>query len=351
MLKPDTTIHNAPRESNIELLRILAMFMVLVVHADFYALGTPTYDQLCNRPFNVFARIFFEGWAIGCVNIFVLISGWFGIRPKLKSFSSFLFQCIFFIVGIYLIFSAIGLVDFNLSGVKDSLMLTKWYWFVKAYIFLYILSPVLNSFIEHTEKKQYKIILIAFFTFQSIFGWLYNSTEWFVHGYSTISFIGLYLLAAYVRKYTPKFSTHNKILDVTVIAVMTILFAIISYFSLNLQYPIWDAMLAYTNPIVIIMALFYLLLFSKMRFNNRIVNWFAASSFAVFLFHLNHSITEPFFIPLIRYVYGHTSGILCILAIGITLVGVFILAVLLDQVRIFLWYQIRRILPKHQQID
>lgn len=347
MLRTDATIQKAPRVSNIELLRILAMFMVLVVHADFFALGTPTYDDLCSKPLNVFSRIFIEGWAIGCVNIFVLISGWFGIHPKIKSFASLLFQCAFFIIGFYLLFGALGIVNFNLSGFEDSLMLTKWYWFIKAYIFLYILSPVLNSFIEHTEKKHYKTILIAFFSFQTIYGWLYNSTEWFVHGYSTISFIGLYLLAAYVRKYKPRFSTHKKIIDVTVIAVMTILFATISYYKLSQQDPIWEPMLAYTNPIVVVMALFYLLLFNKLHFNNRFVNWVAASSFAVFLFHLNHSITEPFFVPLIRHIYRHTSGILCILAIGITLVGVFSLAVVIDQLRILLWNQIRRIFPNY----
>lgn len=38
-----TTIESKPpRLSNIELLRIIAMFMVLGVHANFYALGTPT---------------------------------------------------------------------------------------------------------------------------------------------------------------------------------------------------------------------------------------------------------------------------------------------------------------------
>ena len=34
------------RQSNIELLRLLAMFFVLVIHADFWALDVPTYSDL-----------------------------------------------------------------------------------------------------------------------------------------------------------------------------------------------------------------------------------------------------------------------------------------------------------------
>ena len=40
-------------------------------------------------------RMLFESLAIVCVNVFVLISGWFGIRPKWKSVTNFLFQVFF----------------------------------------------------------------------------------------------------------------------------------------------------------------------------------------------------------------------------------------------------------------
>ena len=37
------------RDSNIELLRIIAMFLVLVVHANFFTLGFPTSEQSVNQ--------------------------------------------------------------------------------------------------------------------------------------------------------------------------------------------------------------------------------------------------------------------------------------------------------------
>lgn len=44
---PLTAIPNTKtkRQSNIELLRIIAMFLVLVVHADFWSLGGPNAEE------------------------------------------------------------------------------------------------------------------------------------------------------------------------------------------------------------------------------------------------------------------------------------------------------------------
>ena len=83
------------RDSNIELLRMLAMFLVLLVHADFFSLGTPTLQDIQTSTLDSTLRIFFEALSIVCVNVFVLISGWFGIRPSLKGVSNFIFQCLF----------------------------------------------------------------------------------------------------------------------------------------------------------------------------------------------------------------------------------------------------------------
>lgn len=71
------------RESNFELLRIIAMFMVLVLHADFQALGEPTRADIISSPLTSSLKVFFEMASIVAVNVFVLISGWFGIRGSL----------------------------------------------------------------------------------------------------------------------------------------------------------------------------------------------------------------------------------------------------------------------------
>ena len=80
------------RLSNIELLRIIAMFMILVIHANMVALPHPTTDDLVSLPLSTTTRYFIESFGIVGVDIFVLISGWFLINTIAKNFYSLFFQ-------------------------------------------------------------------------------------------------------------------------------------------------------------------------------------------------------------------------------------------------------------------
>ena len=84
------------RNSNIELLRIIAMVMILGLHVNFLAIGGPSTQDITSSPFQSFIRLFAEYICIVGVNIFVLISGWFGINYKPKGIVQFLFQSMFF---------------------------------------------------------------------------------------------------------------------------------------------------------------------------------------------------------------------------------------------------------------
>ena len=65
---------------------------------------------------------------------------------------------------------------------------------------LYLFAPVINSFIENASKKQVQIFLISFYLFQTVYAWISpNGAAFFQTGYSSISFIGLYMLARYIR--------------------------------------------------------------------------------------------------------------------------------------------------------
>ena len=94
-----------------------------------------------------------------------------------------------------------GLTSLSAKGIAGCLVLLKWNWFIKAYMGLYILSPILNAFVNNTEKKTFKNVLISFFVFQTIYSWISDGAVFFENGYSTISFIGLYLLARYTKIY------------------------------------------------------------------------------------------------------------------------------------------------------
>ncbi len=196
---PISLITNGPRQSNFELLRIVAMFLVLVVHSDFWALGAPSVNDLCDNPTNVITRVLFQSMSIVCVNVFILISGWFGIKPSLTGISKFLFQCAFFYFGIYILLWVLGQVSFSFNGIMACLGLAKSNWFILSYLGLYLVTPVLNTFLENTSIKKLEIFLVYFYIFQTIYGWS-GAAKYFEFGYSTFSFIGLYMLARYIHR-------------------------------------------------------------------------------------------------------------------------------------------------------
>ena len=84
------------RDSNMELLRLVAMLLIMVVHANFRALPKPDADMIAANPSSAFLQFMTEGFSIFGVNVFVMLSGWYGIRPRLSRFCELLFQLLFF---------------------------------------------------------------------------------------------------------------------------------------------------------------------------------------------------------------------------------------------------------------
>lgn len=194
------------RQSNIELLRIIAMFLVLTVHANFWSLGAPSFNDFIIYPLSSWTKTCVQSISIVCVNLFILISGWFGIRSSLKGFLNYIFQCLYFSIGIYIILILNGNLSISVKGIAEALYLLHANWFILAYALLYLISPILNSFVENSSKSTFRIVIISFFLFQTIFGWP-GSASWFEYGYSSTSLIGLYLLARYCKKYGVKIVT------------------------------------------------------------------------------------------------------------------------------------------------
>lgn len=318
------------------------MFLVLYVHANFFGLGAPTLAQLHAQPADATLSVVCEALAVVCVNVFVLISGWFGIRPKTRSISAFLFQCLFFLVGIYAVLLLTGQAELSLKGVARCFFLTKWNWFPKAYLVLYILAPALNALVEHSSRQQLRRILFFYFLFQTGYDWVTQATYFFIGGYSPLSFFGLYLLARYVRIYQPRWSQLRARTDAWIYIGLCLLNAggtLASTILGDVYFPVRDRMILYTNPLVIAAALFLLLAFTKVKLQSRFINWCAASAFAVFLFHTNPNIADPYFKPLVQWLHAQWGaayfvGVLPVLA------GIFFLSVLLDQLRLALWRRV-----------
>lgn len=319
------------RNSNIEFLRIAAMFMVLMLHVNFMSIGEPTTAEAISAPSSTFFRVFFQQTANIAVNLFVLISGWYTIKYSLKGVSRFLFQCVFLISLVYVIGLVCGLTTFNVKECLECILLESNAWFVKAYLGLYILSPVLNKYLTSTDEVTQRNVLIAFFVFQTIFGAFTMSATFIKAGYSTFSFIGLYLLANYMHRYGKVFNRYALL-----IYLVSIIGSVL-WFYLPLRFGVMRLAymsILYTSPCCIIAAMGLLLWVANLKIrHNRFVNYFASSCFAVFLCHACNSWTLKYFTKISSDIYNNYSGLKYLLIILLFISSVFVISVALDQLR------------------
>lgn len=319
------------RQSNIELLRILSMFFVLIGHVNGLIIGLPNKETFSTDFLSSSMHVLVQGISVVGVNVFVLISGWFGIKATFKGGGKFVFQFLFLLLAIYGLALITGHAVFNISGIKNSLGLTEEYWFVMAYLGMFIFTPILNAYVEQASQVQFRNLLISFYVFQCYYCWISGFTSYF-EGYSVVFFCGLYLTARYVRLYPLSFLYLNSSKLYLGISIFISLIASLGiYFFGNAM-----RMLRYDNPLVILSSLALLLAFSKIKFQRNYVNVIAQSSFAVYIIHFNPYVF-PFFKQVVRELCMQFSGVSLIGMLFIFLVVVFLVCVVIDQVRIGMW--------------
>ena len=183
------------RDSNIELLRIVCMIMILNLHTFLI----PEYISLKSLSLANILTVFSESLSVCAVNTFVLISGYYSIKWKWRSFFSLIYQVYFFVFLIYIVLLATGYIHFNWKDLflRSNCVLFS-YWFISSYVVLYVFSPILNIYTSNVERKELGVFLIAFFILEFYFC---TSKGTFNNGYSPLHFIGLYILGRFLKAY------------------------------------------------------------------------------------------------------------------------------------------------------
>lgn len=331
------------RDSNMELLRCFAMLLVCLFHIDFINFNFP--DNQLNidiQPVQAFLKIWATAITFTCVDVFILLSGWYGIHFKKKRLFEFLFQVLFFSITIY-VFMLI--FDKNVTFKWQFLvhiLVTDDYWFVPAYLSLYIFSPVINSFIEKTDKHTFGIIIIAMLLLQSVFGWISPNEAGYLEGRSPFSFFILYMLARYVHVYGSKLKAFNKKTLISVFCILTLSESLIVLYGYKIQQQnIIDTIFKFSSLFTIFAALCIVLFFYHIKLKSKIVNWIGRSSFAVFLLHCFPYFNEDAYKNVLKIIYTHYNGIIYILYVSFFIVIIYTSSILLDQIRIYIYNKIK----------
>lgn len=297
------------RKSNFEIMRIISMFMIIVWHIIIHGNLLPHTTGAINFCLNLILSI-----CVIHVNSFILITGYFNHNKKFKinKITSLLNASWFYCTIIVIILSISKVITLNNVEIlkKISYLPFNENWFIVPYIMLYCMSPFLNILIRNMNKKQYKTLLwtllIMFSILPSLSGQqIFNVTS----GYSLYHFVFLYLLGAYFSIYPIErseiFSSFNKkkIQLTLIILFFSLLTLNISLFYLSKYLNTVDSNIlkeismyidlsfrCYSNPLVIIQSLCYVLFFKTLTIQNNKINNISPYVFGVYLIHDNSMI-------------------------------------------------------------
>lgn len=285
------------RQSNIELLRIVSMWMILILH--------------CFGQGRILANLvpgtisFIMVWSLEAicyisVNLFALISGYFLIHSRFRpeKLISLWAQVFFWSAVISLLSLLLGWSHFSASFTMFTVfpIIMRPWWYATCYFGLYILSPALRKGLLALSQRQHALLILAG---AFLFCLPYDSFN-LLGGYSLLWLVYLFCVAAYIRRYGLFSEVSSvRLLCIFCIAIVAmVLFRIMvqtnspdsGFAGLLYQYNSWPCLMAS-------LAVFVVALRIPIP-HSRVINMFGSATFGVFLIHFHFAIRDSLWIYL-----------------------------------------------------
>lgn len=287
------------RSTNLDCLRIVCMLMVVCNHII-------SWGGLLEGEIEPMSPIWLAGntmfvFLLPAVNCFVLISGYFLCTSefKLKKLVSLWVQTAFYSVGVYLLVCLFSeTLQFSFIGfIKSCLVITmRHYWFVTAYVLLYIVFPFLNCAIQAMNKRLHALccmVLLGVFSLMSNLLYIVDFTGVY-GGYSFLWFCVMYMVAAYIRLYVPVRVKHQKWM-LPISALCSLIICGEKYIAYLVTPHIFGSVMlegffySYNSIIAVPCALTLFQGFRGMQIEslicNKLIRFFAPLTFTAYLIH------------------------------------------------------------------
>lgn len=285
------------RNYGIDFFRILATFMVVILHVVGHG-GIRSHTELLSPSYHVSWLIIIATYC--AVNCFGLISGFvlYNAKVSLSKVFALWLQVLF-----YSILSLVFLSIFSPNAIDLDTILSAifpinrtHYWYMSAYFGMLLFTPLLNVIISHTDKRTLGVILLSVFIILVIIPTCLAADPYELNsGYSLIWLMLLYLIGAYISKYqiAEKIrNTHIWILIFSMVLITFLFKALLEYITVKwLGEPQYGSLLvSYTSPTILMIAIGLLLIFSKQTFHstiNKLISILSPATLGVYLVHTN----------------------------------------------------------------
>lgn len=288
------------RKSNIELLRIVAMLLIILVHL----LGKTSAVNDVARNSLFYYLIWFLYGACGMGNnVLIIVSGYFWnkTRFKLNKILELWFRVFFYSVALTLVAKYVMKIEL-ISGLRQACLplINSEYWFFSAYVGLYLLIPYLKKMIENLEQLEYKKLLLVLTGLFSLVPTLFGCNSWLNDGGSLgiVWFVYLYLIGAYIQKYKRE---KKNIYWIKIMMAMLLIApsvkVILENIKLDHLFKRNIEMLFSSNSLFCVVAsitLFYFFLNIEINKNKirKIADYLGQGCFGVYLLHNNRNIAH-----------------------------------------------------------
>ena len=286
--KPNNSI--SARNYGIDALRLFSMFLVVILHV----MGQGGVLALSKSPDKYVISWTIEIIAYCAVNIFAMISGYVSYSDKEKKYrysryiSSWL-QVFFYSFGITLIFYFVKPEVVNISKLVEFMfpVTNAKYWYFNAYTGLFFVIPWLNRLVRSCDERELNGLIATIFLVFSCyanFARIFSDAFILKGGYSFIWLVLMYLVGAWMKKHkiTEKCSARQ--------AGLVLIFSImLTVCSLCFSGEFEKILVSYISPTVVLMAVAYVILFSRLSFgkvSQRLIRCFSPAAFGVYLIHV-----------------------------------------------------------------
>ncbi len=280
------------RRSGIELLRVIAAVMVVILHFNnsLYGAALDISDGAKHE-----LLMLLECCSIPAVNIFVMISGLFLCdrhSSRIKSIIRLFIKAVVIQMILYMI-SSYRNGFFNCGDLLKRFIVNNY--FVTLYITLMFLSQYINILLDrltiHDLRKLIAVCMILFSVWITLLDWIKTSkgidytglytvgTNGSGRGYTFVNFLLCYMVGAWIHKDRELIKRIPQSAVISVWAVVSIVLTIMYHYPDNVA-------LEYCNPFVILSSVLLVVFFERLPMNNRVINKLATASFTCFMINI-----------------------------------------------------------------
>lgn len=335
------------RDSNYELLRIVATFLIVLWHTILHA-------DLLSHTTGVlkFVFDFLICLSIIHVSLYMLIMGYYQSKQtfKLKKVISLIVQIWFYNFIINFILAVFGIVEYtNIEFLKQTFIFNyECYWFMGCYIITYLFSPFLNKLINCCNRVELKKITLLCIICFSFFPYFTGNLGFWISGFNLYQFITMYFIGAYIRKYNIDKELFYRLNINQKRLIYIITFCLLLFFNFSLYYlanymgtlnsnilsyishNIQKYFLEYNSPFVIFEAIVIFLLFGTFNIKSKIINKISSLTLGIYLIHENCYMQKIIYDILGLRVEYMISSKLFLLKVIICVIIIFVVCALIE---------------------